>query len=339
MAGVTLPTTLPARTDLAGPAYASWLARVLAFAMDSGLLALAVWLAAPGAAVPAPWPGLPSWGAGDDAARGPAAWTVAAVLVVQLALQAWTGATIGKRAVGVVVLDDRTGRPLGMLRTLWRQLLHLLDAILLVGYLRPVWHAQRRTFADSLARSVVVSDPWPTAWRPVDQRSTRVAQAVAATLGVAGLLGGLVQSGGATNRTVAQVPCVLEDGSPGGLVARVEVDEPRVWQMRLGIRRDVTSAPGTVRVVWTALPGSGWSEDVDVTASLTPNDGEARGLTQQGEGVGRLTAGVEAAVEVARPVAGPGSLDVRSRVDLAQGTVECSADLTLTAADLAGTSA
>lgn len=42
------------------------------------------------------------------------------------------------------------------MRTVLRSLAHLLDGILLVGYLRPLWHAERRTFADSILGTVVL---------------------------------------------------------------------------------------------------------------------------------------------------------------------------------------
>ncbi len=33
---------------------------------------------------------------------------------------------------------------------------HILDALLYIGFLRPLWHPQRRTFADSLCSTVVL---------------------------------------------------------------------------------------------------------------------------------------------------------------------------------------
>ncbi len=332
----------PPPDDVVERRYASWLARVLAVAMDSGLLGLCVWLVAPGAGVPAVWPGLPPWHGTVDAAPvgrgGAAAWTVAVVLLVQLGLQAWTGATIGKRAVGAVVVDHATGRPVGALRTVWRQLLHLLDAILLLGYLRPVWHPQRRTFADSLARTVVVDASWPPAWAPVAPRRTLVAQAVAAALGVVGLLAMVVQSGGGRTVTVAQVPCVLEDGAPEGLHARVELQRSTSWEMRLGIRRELPDAAGLVRVVWSALPGAPGHGEVEVAADVTALDGADEGRGWHAAAAGTLAAGEEAAVDVDDVAVGPGGLDVRGRVDTDAGGFGCTARVTLTAADLAGTS-
>ncbi len=341
--GMTATAVLrPPHDDVVARRYASWLARVLAVAMDSGLLGLCVWLVAPGAGVPAVWPGLPPWQGATDAVPvelgGAASWTVAVVLLVQFGLQAWTGATIGKRAVGMVVVDDATGRPVGALRTVWRQLLHLLDAVLLIGYLRPVWHPQRRTFADSLARTVVVDASWPPAWAAVAPRPTRVAQSVAAALGVVGLLALFVQSGGASTVTVAQAPCVLEDGAPRGLHARVEVERSASWEMRLWIRQELPAAPGTVRVVWSALPGAPGHGEVEVTADVTALDGADEGRVWHAAAAGTLAAGEQTVVDVERAAGGAGGLDVRSRVDADAGGFACSARVTLTAADLAGTS-
>ena len=57
-----------------------------------------------------------------------------------LALQGWTGATPGKRVAGVAVVRVSDGLPVGFLASGLRVVAHLLDAILLIGYLRPLWN-------------------------------------------------------------------------------------------------------------------------------------------------------------------------------------------------------
>ncbi|ACZ31000.1 RDD domain containing protein [Xylanimonas cellulosilytica DSM 15894] len=135
--------------------YARWSRRVIGALLDHGLLAGISWLTL-GENGGVPPFSLPF--GGSDASQTP--WTHSWVLVVALAvivgLQAWTGWSPGKLVVGIAVVHDRTGRPLGMVRTLLRWVAHVIDAILLIGYLRPLWHRERRTFADSLVGSVVV---------------------------------------------------------------------------------------------------------------------------------------------------------------------------------------
>ncbi len=93
------------------------------------------------------------------------------VFVVLLGMQAYTGSTPGKLVMSIAVLDSTTGRPLGLWRMTVRWFAHLLDAILLIGYLRPLWDPKRRTFADSLVGSDAVVLP-AVGWR---QRTVPVA--------------------------------------------------------------------------------------------------------------------------------------------------------------------
>ena len=70
-----------------------------------------------------------------------------------------TGVTLGKSFVGVRLLRMSDGRrPCGWRTALWREVLHLLDALWLVGFLRPLWDGRRRTFADSVVDTSVLVD-------------------------------------------------------------------------------------------------------------------------------------------------------------------------------------
>jgi uncharacterized RDD family membrane protein YckC len=137
-------------------AYASWTARVVATVLDGlAFSGLGYLVAGPALEVEIIPP--VTFGADGLADLAPGARTVLlAVVVLVLLLQGYGGATPGKRIVGVAVVDDQTGRPVGIARTVLRSLAHLLDAILLLGYLRPLWHAERRTFADSVMGTVVL---------------------------------------------------------------------------------------------------------------------------------------------------------------------------------------
>jgi uncharacterized RDD family membrane protein YckC len=136
--------------------YAPWLRRVGALVVDYvlavtvqffGTLALAWFILAPGAS--------------ESEVRQTGAVAGVAVqgilLVALLLMQGWLGATPGKMLLGIQVVRDDSGGPLGFWRTVWRQICHLADlAPLGLGYLLPLWDTKHQTFADKAVRSVVV---------------------------------------------------------------------------------------------------------------------------------------------------------------------------------------
>jgi YD repeat-containing protein len=73
-------------------------------------------------------------------------------------VQGRTGQTIGKRRVGIVLVEESTSAPIGTRRAAYRLLGHVIDAGLLgVGYLWPLWDTKHQTFADQLSNTVVVA--------------------------------------------------------------------------------------------------------------------------------------------------------------------------------------
>lgn len=93
----------------------------------------------------------------------------------QIVRQGRTGSSLGKQWVGITVVHDDNGRPLGGWLTFGRTLLHVLDQLACyVGYLWPLWDAKRQTFADKIVKSVVLRTgapvpppaPWPQQPRP-----------------------------------------------------------------------------------------------------------------------------------------------------------------------------
>ncbi|MFF3063442.1 RDD family protein [Oerskovia sp. NPDC057915] len=194
------PSLPPDLTDLDDPPlfgpYASWLRRVGAFLLDNSILAGLMFVVVGPGVAPSALPGLDNNGSMGTAFEGvtwsESAWMIGAVLAM-VVLQAYTGATPGKRAVGIVVVNRDSGRPVGFLTTVLRWLAHLLDALCFVGYLRPLWDRQHRTFADSLLSTVVVRSvaPEPHAWLAPfvreRHRGSRVVTAAATVLCVAGL--------------------------------------------------------------------------------------------------------------------------------------------------------
>lgn len=330
--------------DAPAPEPAPWSHRVVAVVLDTMLLSVVAWLAAPGSAVPGMWPGLPLLPdpaqapvTGSEAVGPTSSWVVATAIVLQLLLQGWTGATVGKRAVGLVVVGATTGRPPGVLRTLVRQVLHVLDAILLIGYLRPLWEARRRTFADSLAGTVVVSAPWPPAWRAVPPGARRWSRPAAAALCVVGVLGSVPWSGGGMT-TAADSVCEVDSG-PAGSTARVQVDVYRSWETRLGVRREIPVPPAPWTVRWAALDDGWATQDVRVETTVTAQDGPQEGRIWRGrtpntvaDEDGRLTQ-IGEVTRTAPPATG--SFHVASSVVVDGATVAtCTARVRIDADDL-----
>ncbi|MEL7978121.1 RDD family protein [Isoptericola sp. F-RaC21] len=156
---------------------AAWGLRVLATLLDSALVASVVFLATGASPSLAALPGL-----GKPGGTGGAGWTAGTLLALAV-LQAYTGMTPGKRVAQVAVVDDRTGRPIGLPGTVLRWFAHLLDALLLIGYLRSAFRRDGRTFADSLLGTVAVRTTSPEA-HPVVRRLRAVRDARAPWLRV-----------------------------------------------------------------------------------------------------------------------------------------------------------
>jgi polar amino acid transport system permease protein len=74
--------------------------------------------------------------------------------------QAAIGKTIGKSVAGISLVDDADGLSPTEGTCFRRLLAHLVDLVSLIGYFRPLWQPQHKTFADSyLATRVVEGDP------------------------------------------------------------------------------------------------------------------------------------------------------------------------------------
>ena len=70
-----------------------------------------------------------------------------------------TGAHPGKRLMGLKTVNAQTGQTIGGGMGIVRYFAHILDSITcLIGYLFPLWDAQRQTFADKVMTTVVLKD-------------------------------------------------------------------------------------------------------------------------------------------------------------------------------------
>jgi len=71
--------------------------------------------------------------------------------------QGRTGWSLGKRAMGIRLISEETGQPMGAGLCFVRQLAHIVDGIICyIGYLWPLWDAKRQTLADKIMSTVVV---------------------------------------------------------------------------------------------------------------------------------------------------------------------------------------
>lgn len=200
--------------------YARWSRRVVAFLLDNAILAGLMFVAVGPGLAPSMLPGLDNDGslglAVGDLRWSESAWMLGAVIAMTV-LQAYTGATPGKRAVGIVVVNRDSGRPVGLVTTVLRWLAHFLDAILCIGYLRPLWDKERRTFADSLLSTVVVlsRSPEPHPWiaplvRP-GRPGAQVVTAGAAVLCTAGALFAVGPTSSTSGDFVSSAMCTTWD--------------------------------------------------------------------------------------------------------------------------------
>lgn len=247
-----------------GPAYATWGQRVVAAILDDAILAGITWLAVGSGFSPVTLTpvfaaaGTESWG------RGPLVLIPVVVLLALLVLQGTTGWTPGKLVLGIRVVREGDHRPAGLGRTLARWAVHVLDAILLIGYLRPLWHPQRQTFADSIVRTVVVREVLDLPRRP--RIAVYTAAAVTCLLGLGYSLPISSSSG---HGLVGEPLCEVENAGPaltGGEItpaASVSINQDRrLWT----VRETRTVSPGAT-IAWTSDPAArdtGYRVELDV---------------------------------------------------------------------------
>ena len=71
--------------------------------------------------------------------------------------QGRTGWSVGKQVLGIRLLKEQTGEPMGAGLCFVRQVVHIVDGLpCYLGYLWPLWDAKRQTFADKIMTTVVV---------------------------------------------------------------------------------------------------------------------------------------------------------------------------------------
>ncbi|MFF4112270.1 RDD family protein [Streptomyces sp. NPDC001714] len=75
----------------------------------------------------------------------------------QLIMEGRTGQTIGKKALGIRLVKEATGQPIGVGMAFVRRIAHFLDSLACyLGWLWPAWDAKRQTFADKVCGTIVI---------------------------------------------------------------------------------------------------------------------------------------------------------------------------------------
>jgi uncharacterized RDD family membrane protein YckC len=69
-----------------------------------------------------------------------------------------TGQSLGKRVTNLRLIGEETNAPIGARNAFIRDLVHILDALTVVGYLWPLWDDKRQTFADQIMRTIVINE-------------------------------------------------------------------------------------------------------------------------------------------------------------------------------------
>jgi uncharacterized RDD family membrane protein YckC len=163
----------PQQAALPPGGYAPWIKRVLAYLLDVALSALAaipLWI---GYVVLLSHVHTTTNADGTSTAHVEGSATPAVLLILlgavtSLAFGIWnvyirqgrTGYTLGKSALGIRLVSESTGQPIGAFMAFVRQICHILDALpCYLGFLWPLWDRKCQTFADKIMHTLVVNQP------------------------------------------------------------------------------------------------------------------------------------------------------------------------------------
>lgn len=287
----------PERLD---PRLARWALRVMASLLDAAIGTAVTFLAlgepdleVPFLGAPVPVSGLEQLPAVTWTDSG---WVVGVVLVFA-AMQGYFGVTPGKMVLGIAVVHEIDARPVGLLRTLVRWFAHVIDSVLFIGYLRPLWNPRRQTFADSIMRTFVLvtrrprRHPWvgprsdssqesadpgpPRSWEATTApRWWRPITAVCAVLCAVGVLFSFDFSESASGPV--DISCVLTapDNSPAGLNGgSLSFTSFNATRTRLGVTREARGSDGPITATWkwrATLPVQG---EMSLRSSFARKDG------------------------------------------------------------------
>jgi uncharacterized RDD family membrane protein YckC len=98
-------------------------------------------------------------GTGSDGSRGVIYYLGLLLGLGWLVYDRWIlggqGQSWGKKLLGLRLIKEETGQPIGAGMAFVRDILHVVDSICLIGFLFPLWDAKRQTFSDKILGTVV----------------------------------------------------------------------------------------------------------------------------------------------------------------------------------------
>jgi uncharacterized RDD family membrane protein YckC len=125
---------------------ASWPVRVGAYIIDIIPYAVLVGI---GAAV----------GMNDDGSIGVLYFVFLLIGLAYLGWNRWflggQGQSLGKKALGLYLVKEQTGQPIGAGMAFVRDLAHIVDGICCIGYLFPLWDQKKQTLSDKIVGTLV----------------------------------------------------------------------------------------------------------------------------------------------------------------------------------------
>jgi uncharacterized RDD family membrane protein YckC len=96
-------------------------------------------------------------GRNNAAIRAIGVLAILGVAIWQLIMEGRTGQTVGKKALGIRLVKEATGQPIGVGMAFVRRIAHFLDSLACyLGWLWPAWDAKRQTFADKVCGTIVI---------------------------------------------------------------------------------------------------------------------------------------------------------------------------------------
>ncbi|MFL6078468.1 MAG: RDD family protein [Ornithinibacter sp.] len=93
---------------------------------------------------------------------------IALGVLIAIAISIWnrvfkmgrTGQSVGKKVIGLYLLDDKTGQPVGAGMTFLREIVNgLVNQVVYIGWLWMLWDADKQTLGDKSVHSSVVNVP------------------------------------------------------------------------------------------------------------------------------------------------------------------------------------
>ncbi|MFY1689270.1 RDD family protein [Plantactinospora sp. WMMB782] len=136
--------------------YASWGARVGASILDGLVIVPFAILAAVFGG-----PGVDP-DTGQATGPGPLYWVFVLLALALNGYNRWylagkTGQSWGKKALGIQLVGEASGQPIGVGMAFLRELAHFVDGIICyIGYLWPLWDAKKQTLGDKIVKTLVV---------------------------------------------------------------------------------------------------------------------------------------------------------------------------------------